>query len=114
MLRPSILALLLPVALVGCGSPKVPEDGPDQGEVVSTGTTRRVDLELACGVTSDSGLLELVRPSMRNFDQDPATPEVGFGFALTNPFPLRVKIGYPVKVGEGIEPEVFSFRLDFR
>jgi len=74
------------------------------------GTSERREM-LRAFVFLDAAVLD---PESFRMDPDEHRAAVGFGFALTNPIPLKFNFGFPVRTGEGDDEEVFSFRLDWR
>ncbi len=59
----------------------------------------------------DAGVLD---PDSFQLDLAEHRAAVGFGFALTNPIPLKFNFGFPLRKRDGDDTQVFSFRLDFR
>lgn len=53
-------------------------------------------------------------PDSFRLDLEDHRASYGFGFALTNPLPIKFSFGFPLRDHAGDDLEVFSFGLDFR
>ena len=74
------------------------------------GTSRRREM-LRGFFFIDAAILD---PDSFELDLAEHRSAAGFGFALTNPIPLKFNFGFPMHKGLGDDVEVFSFRLDLR
>jgi outer membrane protein insertion porin family len=75
--------------------------------ITQPGTYKKIEA-LRMGLFCDVGVLD---PESWHLDFDELRASVGFGFALTAPYPIGIDFGFPIRDFDGDDRQTFTFRL---